>query len=84
MRKLWDYDCECGERFEATVDDDEQVTCPSCGSHAVERQSGGRLFKTIVPTYPGALKHKAGYVHSHADRPAEKGSVSVPGNKGAF
>jgi DNA-directed RNA polymerase subunit RPC12/RpoP len=80
MRKLWDFDCECGARFEDTVEDDEQVACPTCGSLATERVSGGRSFKTIVPTYPGALKNKAGYVHSHGDKPAEKGNSfsSVP------
>ena len=36
------------------------------------------MFNTIVPMYRGSLKQKAGYVHTHADRPAEKGLVAVP------
>lgn len=84
MRKLWDYDCECGERFEATAADDEQVTCLTCGSCNTTKVSGGRAFHVIVPTYPGSKRLKAGYTHTHADRPAEKNSVSVPSNKGNF
>lgn len=66
------------------MSDDEQVTCPTCGSHAVATVCGGRPFHVIVPMHRTSLKNKAGYVHTHADRPAEKGSVSVPGNKGDF
>lgn len=55
-------------------------TCPACGGQisADDERFGGKSFNIIVPTYPGALKHKAGYVHSHGDRPAEKGSVAIP------
>lgn len=84
MRKFWDYDCECGERFEKFVDtDDEVVTCPGCNSVATQTP-GGRVAETIVPMHRTSLKSKAGYVHSHGDRPAEKTSISVPANKGAL
>lgn len=55
-------------------------TCPACDGqiHADNERFGGKSFHVIVPTYPGALKNKAGYVHTHGDRPAEKGSVAVP------
>ncbi len=79
MRKIWDYDChDCGARFEVTVDDDEKVTCAECGSDTPTRTSGGRPLNVIVPMSRTSLKNKAGYVHTHGDRPAEKGSVAVP------
>ena len=55
-------------------------TCEKCGGQVVADNEvfGGTPFHVIVPTYPGALKNKAGYVHTHGDRPAEKGSVAVP------
>lgn len=85
MPKIWDYDCECGERFEqTTMSESDQVACPRCGSHAVVAVAGGRPLNVIVPMHRTSLKNKAGYVHSHGDRPAEKGSVAVPSNKGSF
>lgn len=42
---------------------------------------GGRKLEVIIPSYKGCLKQRAGYVHSHGDRPAEKISVSVPRGK---
>lgn len=86
MPKIWDYDCTCGVRFEAlTMSNDEVVECPECKSTDVHRvEAGGVPFNTIVPMHRTSLRSKAGYVHTHGDRPAEKGSVAVPGNKGAF
>lgn len=62
---------------------DEEATlpeCPACGACVRENDEvfGGYVCGTIIPMYPGSLKQKAGYVHTHADRPAEKGSVAVP------
>jgi hypothetical protein len=59
-------------------------TCEGCGSQVVADDEifGGTPFGTIVPMHRTSLKNKAGYVHTHADRPAEKGSVAVPANKG--
>ena len=85
MPKIRDYLCPCGNRFEYMhMDATDIAACPVCGRCATEcdEMMGGRLFSTIVPMYPGSLKQKAGYVHTHADRPAEKGSVAVPRNKG--
>jgi hypothetical protein len=83
MPKLWDYDCECGERFEATTMlDSDVVVCPTCNSCNVTTNPGGRPFSVIIPMHRTSLRSKAGYVHTHADRPAEKGSVSIPANKG--
>jgi hypothetical protein len=82
--KLRGYACSCGHRFEHTfhTGDDEAVlpACPSCGDKITEHNEvlGGVPFGTIVPMHRTSLKNKAGYVHTHGDRPAEKGSVAVP------
>lgn len=59
---------------------DEVAACPECGKAATDADEllGGKSNKITIPTYPGSKRLRAGYVHSHGDRPAEKGSVSVP------
>lgn len=81
MALLQNYTClDCGTSYEFLHHPaDEPAVCPACGSHHAEPQlQGGHIFTTIVPTYPGAKAHKAGYVHQYVNRPAEKISVSVP------
>lgn len=88
MPKLRDYVCSCGERFEFTHHPvDEIARCPSCGRAMSEGDavvSSSKPFGTIVPMHNGSLKRKAGFVHSHGDRPAEKGSVAVPSKGGSL
>ena len=62
------------------------ASCPTCLREMTpnDEMLGGHSCKVIVPMSMTSLKNKAGYVHTHADRPAEKGSVSVPANKGGF
>ena len=84
MAKKQDYRCRgCNTVYEFLHHpSDEPAVCPSCGSQDAEViLSGGHQFHVIVPTYRGSKKLKAGYVHTHGDRPAEKGSVSVPREK---
>lgn len=85
MAKMQDYTCRgCGKVYEYLLHGkNDTVTCPSCSSRDAAPIPGGRTFSVIVPMYPGAKKIKAGYIHSHGDRPREKISVSVPGKKGA-
>jgi putative FmdB family regulatory protein len=86
MPKLDDYQClNCNSSFEfMSMQADEKVECPHCGSPAAEKRvTGGHVFDTIVATSLTSKKHKAGYVHNYANKPAEKISVSVPRNKGA-
>lgn len=74
--------CDCGVRFEHTHRPECDVaTCPSCDCVATEKDEimGGHALTTIIPSYPGSLRQKAGYVHTHGDRPAEKGSVAITG-----
>lgn len=79
MPKMQDYVCRCGERFEyMSMRDSDAPSCPACGETGATAQPGGRPFGTIVPMYRGSLKQKAGFVHTHGDRPAEKNSVAVP------
>jgi len=66
--------------------EDEVALCPTCAQSVGPKDEmlGGHSCTTIVPMSRTSLKNKAGYVHSHGDKPAEKGSVSVPSNKGSF
>lgn len=46
-----------------------------------DERLGGVVCQTIVPMHRTSLKNKAGYVHTHGDRPAEKSYVAVPRGK---
>jgi putative FmdB family regulatory protein len=72
---MYDFQCSgCSQVFEdISPSGTEQNVCPQCSQPAF------RIFKktasvltTIIPSYPGSLKQKAGYVHTHGDRPATK------------
>ncbi len=81
MPKIREYVCSCGHRFEHMhMSEEDAAACPSCMRAATpdDEVLGGVPFNTIVPMHRTSLKNKAGYVHTHGDRPAEKGSVSVP------
>lgn len=85
MPRIDDFQCACGEQFEFTRQPvDEPVVCPACGGSTVTQLMGGRLVSVIVPMHRRSLTRKAGFVHTHGDRPAERGSVAVPANKGSF
>jgi len=76
---LYDYEClDCDIHFEAIVRFDGPPPLCSCGSaHTHRLPPAPKMFGTIVPDYPGAKKKKAGYVHSHADRPKTPGKIQV-------
>lgn len=59
------------------------AVCGACNNELTEENEvlGGRLFETIVPMHNKSLRSKAGYVHTHGDRPAEKTYISVPRGK---
>jgi len=65
---------------------EDLAMCPSCENPvtSADEKLGGKSCTTIVVMSRTSLKNKAGYVHTHGDRPAEKISVSVPRNKGEF
>jgi putative FmdB family regulatory protein len=80
MPKLNGYTCKaCGASYEYMHENsaDKQV-CPACGSNDAELQLGSHTLTVIIPTYRGCKRQKAGYQHTHGDKPAEKISVSVP------
>lgn len=83
---MYNFHCEkCGEVFEdlvpSTVHDSE---CPTCHAPAMRTWVGQApsLLNTIILDYPGSKKHKAGYVHSHGDRPATKIQSGYGGSQG--
>jgi putative FmdB family regulatory protein len=85
MLKLYDFECQgCALIFEGLVEGVEGLPdiCPACGSGTDFKKipSTFALPTTIIPCYPGAKRLKAGYVHTHGDRPAEKAGsqVTVP------
>lgn len=85
MPRIDDYQCPCGNRFEyMRMTSDEVVHCLSCGGAGAIAAVGAKLVEIIVPMHRKSLTQKAGFVHSHGDRPAERGYVSVPANKGSF
>lgn len=77
--KLLDFLCVvCDTTFEDLVRDDERPNCPVCGEGPVTRLfSGTHTCHVIIPTSLHSKKRKAGYVHSHGDRPKTPGKIQV-------
>ncbi len=72
---MYDYECsECGH-LEDSIEKVDTLTIPCgvCGepSNRVYTSCATHLT-TIVPDYPGCKKKRAGYVHTHGDRPRTK------------
>lgn len=77
---LFDFVCaSCEAKFEAIVKSGvDDTACRECGTGVATRvPSPFALFSTIVPSYPGCKKKKAGYVHSHGNRPKTPGKIQV-------
>jgi len=77
---LYDFECEsCAVMFEAVVPTDTQETdCHECKKPGAKRRpSRFSLFTVTVPCYPGSKKRKAGYLHSHGNRPKTPGKIQV-------
>ena len=82
MLKRFDFLCDkCEHVFEDLVEGPEGKPdmCSECGSLEGFKKlpSLMNMPTTIVPSYPVSLKRKAGYVHTHADRPAEKAGSQI-------
>lgn len=89
MWKTFDFECDtCKHVFDALVYGLTAFPecCPECsGTKGFTRQLCAPPVPTkIIIDYPGSKRFKAGYVHSHADRPAEKqrSQVSMHGTGG--
>jgi hypothetical protein len=83
MLKMYDFHCfECNNTFEQLVDAVTEWPCP-CGKKAQRLMPGGHSFTIIIPDYPGSKKLKAGYQHSHGDRPKTPGKIQVQVPRGS-
>lgn len=77
---LYDFRClSCEVVFEDLVAANQTtVQCPECLSPSAERMiPAPAVFHEIVPTSKTSKKRKAGYVHSHGDRPKTPGKIQV-------
>lgn len=79
--KVYDFECLfCGTRLlNQLVDDEDKLICHKCSKYMTRLISAPKILTTIIPTYPGSQKHKAGYQHKHVNRPATKTQVGVGG-----
>ena len=78
---IYDYRCACGHTLDNELaKHDEDVPCEKCGAVMVRQNSAAHMFTTIIPTYPGSGKHKAGSVHKHVNRPATKTQIGYGGS----
>lgn len=78
---LYDYVCPCGYTSEELVKNaEEEVRCPECNCLMEKQDSAANIFTTIIPTYPGSSRHKAGHIHQHVNRPATKTQVGYGGS----
>jgi DNA-directed RNA polymerase subunit RPC12/RpoP len=86
MPKMAGYRCRaCGGRYEFLHHPvNEPAVCPACGSSDAEPELKACVLSTIVPTYPGSKRHKAGFCHLFQNRQAEKTSISVPRTLGGM
>ena len=75
---LFDFRCvDCDTVTEGLVARGcEQITC-ECGGSANRMPCAPHMFQEIVPTTLTSKKYKAGYVHSHGNRPKTPGKIQV-------
>lgn len=78
MALLFDFRCQtCDQVFESSFKHGNPNPDCSCGGATTRLMAAPKVFSTIIPDYPGSKKKKAGYVHSHADRPKTEGRIQV-------
>ncbi len=77
--RYYNFACPCGHVYEDMVNGLEHRPdpCPKCaGTEAVRTLTAAKSFNVIVPDYPGAKYHKAGFGHD-LRRPAEKAGRQI-------
>jgi len=83
---MYNFECvDCKHIMEDLVPSDtDAIVCEKCSGDAIRIWAGTapNLVNTIILDYPGSKKHKAGYVHSHGDRPATKIQSGYGGSQG--
>jgi len=76
---LYDFECNaCGKVVEEIASVETKKMDCNCGGTLERLVAAPTVLTEIIPSYPGSLKQKAGYVHTHGDRPATK-IMSGPG-----
>lgn len=81
---IYDFVCKCGAELKNELAKiDEEISCPECGETMVRQMGAPNIFTTIIPTYPGSQKHKAGHVHKFTNRPATKTQIGYGGSVSA-
>jgi putative FmdB family regulatory protein len=85
---IYDFQCErcehvCEDELCSNAEAEKGLRCPSCGGDMTRLMGAPRVFTTIIPTYPGSKRHKAGHVHKFANRPAEKTQIGYGGSVSA-
>lgn len=81
---LLDFKCpDCGKAREELVDRGEVVLCEKCGGEMVRGYTDcAKLLITVIPSYPGCYKKRAGYMHTgKADHDATKIQVGYGGGQ---
>jgi putative FmdB family regulatory protein len=80
---VYDYRCSCCSHLEQDVIAklDEVVSCPACGEPMARLACAPHVLTTIVPTYPGSQRHKAGHVHKFQNQPATRTQVGYGGGQ---
>jgi putative FmdB family regulatory protein len=72
---LYDYHCNsCGHQEETIAPSGTRVVaCEKCGAVSERVFLSAPIQMThVIPSYPGCKRVKAGYVHTHGDRPRTK------------
>lgn len=77
---MHDFECACGHTEEQLVQPDEEVRCPECNAIMQRCLGSPHIFSTIIATYPGSKKLKAGYQHQHVNQPATKTQIGYGGS----
>jgi putative FmdB family regulatory protein len=70
---MYNFTCDdCGKTVEDLVSyETKKIDC-NCGGKMKRQPCFATTLTNIIPSYPGSLKQKAGYMHTHGDKPATK------------
>lgn len=79
---VYDFTCPKCKHVETNVIAklDEEIKCPKCEAVMTHDHPAPHTLTTIIPTYPGSKRYKAGYVHQFGNRPATKTQVGYGGS----
>jgi Zn-finger nucleic acid-binding protein len=73
----------CAEVEELVENDVASIPCPWCKTNMENVWlKAPHLASECIPSYPGCKAQRAGYMHTHGDRPAEKIQSGYGGSQG--